>query len=154
MIPERPGQLMQRQHRQIDVGIKAIADGDGSHAALAEALQLLYLHIYVEEEFLFPPLEQSGISMPVFVMKQEHAEMWPYMLTLDTGCASRTTIASMQHTALSLFRLLQVHNPKEEEVVYTAADRLAAEDPNAQWLAALATATVPDGWVCAMASGD
>src|SRR5699024_3492716 len=144
--------LMARQHRHIDVGVQGVVDGNGRHAALAESLHLLYLHIYLEEEFLFPPLERFGITMPVFVMKKEHAEMWPYMQCLHTGCERQTALAALHDPALALFRLLQVHNPKEEEVVYTAADRLAAENPDALWLAALHNEIVPAGWRCAMRS--
>lgn len=151
MTQEQPSALMERQHRQIDTGIKAVIDGDGSYVALAKSLQLLYLHIYVEEQHLFPPLETFGITMPVFVMKKEHAEMWPYMQELDAACARKAPLADMQRTALALFRLLQVHNPKEEEVVYTAADRLVTETPQPSWLAALQSAEMPEGWVCALA---
>lgn len=147
----RPSQLLEQQHRQIDDGIKAVADGNGTYEALAEALELLYLHIYLEETFLFPPLEEAGLTMPVFVMNKEHGEMWPYMQTLHDACESRPPLESLCTTALSLFRLLQVHNPKEEEVLYTAADRLVDEAPERPWLEALETTSIPDGWVCAMA---
>src|SRR5699024_8022758 len=87
-----------------------------------------------------------------FVMKKEHAEMWPYMQRLQAACEQQTALAELHEPALALFRLLQVHNPKEEEVVYTAADRLAAENPGAPWLAALHAETVPAGWRGAMRS--
>lgn len=146
-----PSELLEQQHRQIDGGIEAVANGNGNQAALAESLRLLYLHVYVEEAFLFPPLEELGITMPVFVMRKEHGEMWPFMQTLDEAVAAEAPLDSVQQTALSLFRLLQVHNPKEEEVVYTAADRLVAEDPEQPWLTALTTQEIPSGWTCAMA---
>lgn len=146
-----PSQRLQKQHRQIDAGIRGIVDGNGSYAALMQSLKLLYLHIYVEETFLFPPLEEFGITMPVFVMKKEHGEMWPYMQVLGEACEARPPMGTLHDTALSLFRLLQVHNPKEEEVVYTSADRLVEEQPDQPWLESLNTTEIPDGWTCAMA---
>lgn len=148
-----PSRLLIEQHRRIDDGIKGIVDGNGQLEALAESLRLLRLHIYVEENYLFPPLEASGVTMPVFVMKQEHGEMWPYLQTLTTACESETPVKTLHGSALWLFRLLQVHNPKEEEVVYTAADRLAAENPDSSLIETLETTRIPDDWVCAMAPG-
>lgn len=142
-------ELLTQQHRRIDEGLQDIIDGNGSHAALADSLRLLYLHIYVEEEFLFPPLEEAGLIFPVFVMKQEHGEMWPYLQQLSAACATETPIPQLQRPALSLFRILQVHNPKEEEVLYAAADRLVAEHGGAELMRTLTAARVPDGWVCA-----
>lgn len=146
-----PSQLLTKQHRRIDEGIQGVIDGDGQHPALAESLTLLRLHIYVEEEFLFPPLAESGLTMPISVMKQEHGEMWPFLETLAGACTSGTPIKSLHRPALSLFRILQVHNPKEEEVVYAAADRLVSEDAEGPLIETLENARVPDGWVCAMA---
>lgn len=151
---EPPSQLLQHQHRQIDVGVEGIVDGSGSLESLAESLRLLYLHIYVEEEFLFPPLERFGITMPIFVMKKEHAEMWPFLQALDDGVKAEASIESLKRPARSLSRLLRVHNPKEEEVVYTAADRLVAEQPDQPWLEALTTGEVPTGWSCALAGSE
>lgn len=151
-----PSRLLQRQHRQIDEGIENIVNGKHDFAALAQSLGLLRVHIYVEEEFLFPPLQESGLTMPIFVMKREHGEMWPFIDTLAAACESAAgpTAADLHDTALALLRLLQVHNPKEEEIVYTAADRLAAEAGEAPWRQPLETAEIPSGWRCAMAGSD
>jgi hypothetical protein len=47
-----------------------------------------------------------------------------------------------------LLRLLQRHNPKEEQILYAAADRLDAERADG-WLArALEAGRMPDGWTC------
>ena len=140
-------QLLANQHRQIDTGIKGIVDGGGDAAALASSLALLRLHLYVEEAILFPPLVKSGLTMPVFVMKREHGQMWPLLTSLSTACAAATPVAELHERARQLFQLLQIHNTKEEQIVYAAADRL----DDAALAAAIGHANAPEGWVCATA---
>lgn len=149
MATTLPSQLLEVQHRRIDAGIKGIVDGGGQLSALAESLALLRLHLYVEEELLFPPLARSGLTMPVFVMKREHGLMWPLLETLAGACVAAAPAAGLHDTARELFQLLQMHNPKEEQIVYTAADRLAAGD--ATLVQALESARLPDAWACALA---
>lgn len=148
MDAARSSQVLAGQHRQIDAGIRAVADGAGEPAALAESLALLRLHLYVEEALLFPPLAESGLTMPVFVMKREHGQMWPLLEALSaTGAAD----AARQATARQLFQLLQMHNPKEESIVYTALDRLEAQRGDDSLARAITAAALPDAWRCAMA---
>lgn len=146
-----PSELMTGQHRRIDHGIHGIVDGSGQLEALAASLALLRLHVYVEEELLFPPLAAAGLTMPVFVMKREHGQMWPLLETLATGCASSAPVESLREPARQLFQLLQMHNPKEEQIVYTAADRLVVGASDGTLAARLDAVHVPDDWICAMA---
>lgn len=147
-----PSQMLTDQHRRIDRGIQAIAEADGSTSELAESLSLLHLHLYIEERLLFPPLVESGLTMPVFVMKREHGQMWPLLQILMAGCVHASRAGRLQADARDLFRLLQIHNTKEEQIVYTAADRLVASPADGPLTRTLAAAQVPDGWVCAMAA--
>lgn len=147
-----PSRILAIQHRRIDEGVHGIVDADGDVAALGNAIDLLRLHLYIEEQVLFPPLVNAGLAMPVFVMKREHGEMWPLMQTLAAACAAQASAESLHDTARRLFQLLQIHNPKEEQIVYTAADRLAARPAGASLAAALEAAKLPDGWTCEMAS--
>ncbi|MGH8110706.1 MAG: hemerythrin domain-containing protein [Rhodanobacteraceae bacterium] len=146
-----PSRVLAVQHRRIDEGVRGIAESGGQVAALADALDLLRLHLYLEEQVLFPPLVKSGLAMPVFVMKREHGEMWPLMETLVAACAAQASVESIHDTCRRLFQLLQIHNPKEEQIVYTAADRLAAQPAGASLAKALDVTKVPDGWTCEMA---
>lgn len=146
-----PSQLLEAQHRRIDEGIKPVADGTGGLSPLAESLAVLRLHLYLEEELLFPPLAKSGLAMPVFVMKREHGEMWPLLQALTVACEAKAELATLREPCQRLFRLLQIHNPKEEQIVYVAADRLAAGRADGLLVETLQTARLADGWVCAMA---
>ena len=140
-----PSQWLEVQHRQIDRGIEDMLDGSGTLEQLGRSLDLLRLHIYLEEVVLFPPLEQAGLTMPVFVMQREHGQMWPLLRSL------RGADAAVAEGCGTLLQLLQIHNPKEEQILYTAADRIAAERNDGALLEALTAGRMPAGWACAMA---
>lgn len=151
MTDSTPAQLLEDQHRAIDRGIKGIFDGSGGLAELAQALELLRLHIHAEEAVLFPPLEAEGLTMPVFVMQREHGLMWPLLEQLTQACAAGGAVEALQDDCRELFKQLQIHNPKEEQILYSAADRLAAEQGDGALARALAADVVPSGWACARA---
>ncbi|TAL88139.1 MAG: hemerythrin domain-containing protein [Rhodanobacter sp.] len=151
MDMELPSRLLAVQHHQIDQGVEGIVDGTGEPQALAAALKLLREHVYVEEYVLFPPLAGAGLTMPVFVMKREHGEMWPLIRGLEAACAAGVAAADLREDALMLLQRLKVHNPKEEQIVYAAADRHESAHPDAPLLQAMAAARMPEDWVCALA---
>ncbi|QHS11197.1 hemerythrin domain-containing protein [Sinimarinibacterium sp. NLF-5-8] len=141
-----------QEHRDIDAGIEAFIADARQTQALDAAIRLLRQHIYVEEAVLFGPLEQSGLTMPVFVMKREHGQMWTQLATLDAARAQNAAPATLQAQARALLDALQIHNGKEEEIVYTFADRLIAASPAHPFVGALrARRHMPQGWRCAMA---
>jgi iron-sulfur cluster repair protein YtfE (RIC family) len=144
-------QLLAYQHRQIDAGVKGIVDGGGDAAALASSLALLRLHLHVEEVILFPPLVKSGLTMPVFLMQREHGQMWPLLESLAAASANGAPAGTLHDDCRQLYQLLQMHNPKEESIVYTALDRLQAQHPDESLAASVAAAQLPNDWRCAMA---
>ena len=146
-----PSSLLAVQHQQIDQGVAGIVDGTGEPQALAAALRLLREHLYVEEEAVFPVLAKTGLAMPVFVMKREHGQMWPLIGRLEAACAACAAADTLREDARQLLQQLKMHNPKEEQIVYAAADRHEAAQPEAPLVQAMAAARMPEGWVCAMA---
>ncbi len=146
-----PSRLITAQHHAIDQGIQPVVAGAGTLDALSAALTLLRHHLYIEETVLFPPLVETGLAMPVFVMKREHGQMWPLIERLEADAKGGKQVADLREPARQLFQLLQMHNTKEEQIVYTAADKLAAEQGDGALGQALETAKDPVGWVCAMA---
>ena len=146
MSPNQPSALLEQQHRRIDEGIKAALQGAAPRAVLVEALQRLRQHIHLEEAVLFPPLERAGLSMPIFVMQREHGQMWPLIDELLAADA-----ATMPALGRELFQMLQIHNPKEEQILYKAADQADEAGNDGALLHALQAACMPEGWVCAMA---
>ncbi len=69
-----------REHRDIDTGIRAfvvdLERGVVSPEPLLSAFEALRRHIYLEEAFLFPPIRQAGVLMPILVMLREHGTLW------------------------------------------------------------------------------
>ena len=140
MDHSKPSALLEQQHRRIDEGIKAAIKGAAPHASLLEALQLLRAHIHLEEAVLFPPLERAGLTMPIFVMQREHGQMWPL---IDELLAADATGA--QESARELFQMLQIHNPKEEQILYKTADQVNEAGNDNTLLQALQAARMPAG---------
>lgn len=151
MSATRPGDYLEDQHHRIDDGIKPVVDGAGDREALAKSLTLLRLHLYLEEAILFPVLEKTGLMMPVFVMKREHGQMWPTMTKLVAACKAKGALDAVRADCEELYKLLRIHNPKEEQIVYTAANALGAKGADEHMVATLDAADAPDDWVCAMA---
>ena len=143
--------LLAAQHQHIDQGVAGIVDGTGGHGALLIALKLLREHVYMEEVVLFPPLAEAGLTMPVFVMKREHGQMWPLIRKLETACMAAAPIGDLHETARQLLQQLKIHNSKEEQIVYTAADHYDPAHPGMSLADAMASAHMPEGWICAMA---
>ena len=151
MDTELLSRLLAAQHRQIDQGVEGIVDGTGEPPALVAALKLLREHVYAEETALFPPLAKTGLTMPVFVMQREHGQMWPLILRLEAACAAGAAADDLREDARQLLQQLKMHNPKEEQIVYTAADRYASTSADTPLVQAMATVRMPEGWACAMA---
>lgn len=145
-----PAEPLTLEHRQIDAGILGVIDGSGSIEAMAASLEMLRRHIHVEETIVFPPLEET-LAMPLLVMKREHGLMWPLLLKLIDGCENGTPAEELQGTAKALLQLLQMHNTKEEEVIYAAADRHASERGDNALMQAIGNADTPQEWYCAAA---
>lgn len=146
-----PSRWLEAQHRQIDQGIEGMLNGTGTLGQLAASLDLLRLHLYIEEVVLFPPLEKAGLTMPVFVMQREHGQMWPLLQWLAAACATGTIGPDVRDEGDELLSLLQIHNPKEERILYSVADQQAARQADGALLQALQAARVPSDWACVMA---
>ncbi len=144
---------LEREHCEIDTGIADFLGAqvrDEAHiASLQQALTALRRHIYLEEEFLFPPLLDAGLFAPVFVMLREHGEIWSDMDALETRLrddpADGTTICQ------ELVSRLEAHNAKEEAVIYPQADAALNAEASAELHAFLAVGEIPPGWICAQA---
>ena len=143
-----------REHHTIDIGIETFLDGldiERDDAPLHAAMDALRRHIYLEEEFLFPPLRAGGMLMPILVMEREHGELWRAMNTLEHTLHAPGDPEALRDGCRSLLTLLESHNSKEEPVVYPRADADLTDAQQDQLAAFLESGTVPDGWVCAKA---
>ncbi len=153
-----PGALaaaLEREHREIDAGIEAFLAGQAERQPrtepLTQAIGALRRHIFLEEEFLFPPLRDAGLVAPIFVMLREHGEIWDALDALDAQLAINPGAAAMSEICRTLLEQLERHNAKEEPIVYPQADDVLTAAASAGLSSFLATGRMPDGWVCARA---
>jgi hemerythrin-like domain-containing protein len=138
---------LEREHREIDEGVEKFAAARDTNA-LQRAMTALRRHIYLEEEFLFPPLREAGLMAPLFVMVREHGQLWQTMEKLDGELAGGAAGDSVVAACQELMAQLDAHNSKEEPIIYPRADAVLSDEASSQLHAFLASGTMPDGWVC------
>ncbi|HEY5221785.1 MAG TPA: hemerythrin domain-containing protein [Microbacteriaceae bacterium] len=150
------GSALEREHRDIDGGIEAFAAGLAAGGTdtepLIRAMTGLRRHIYLEEEFLFPPLREAGMVMPIFVMLREHGELWTTMDSVDALLVADTDSETVLSACRELLAQLDAHNSKEEPIIYTKADTILTQEASAELAAFLSAGQMPAGWVCAKAA--
>lgn len=152
---------LEREHRAIDHGVETFVagagagagnEGDGSYAPapLTEAIEALQRHIYLEEEFLFPPLRMAGLTMPIFVMLREHGELWRTMDALTALIDEKADSKRLSDACTDFLAQLDQHNSKEEPVIYPQAATLT-EVATAELTEFIVSGRTPEGWVCQQA---
>jgi hemerythrin-like domain-containing protein len=151
------GSALEREHRDIDGGIEAfvaqLTDGPADPSPLMRAMDALRRHIYLEEEFLFPPLKAAGMTMPIFVMLREHGALWNAMDALDARIADDAAEPdAVLGACRDLLAQLDAHNSKEEPIIYTQADRILTAEASDELREFLDHGRIPEGWVCATAA--
>lgn len=151
-MDESLAEALEREHREIDAGVEAfqagVAVGENRTEQLLAAIGALRRHIYLEEEFLFPPMRSTGLMAPVFVMVREHGEMWRTLDALVPLLAADASSPEVLSALSDLVSQLQSHNPKEEQILYPQADAVLDADAGERLAALIATGTLPDGWEC------
>ncbi len=146
-----------REHREIDNGIEAFVaklDRDVlDPEPLLSAFAALRRHIYLEEAFLFPPIRQAGLVMPVMVMLREHGELWRLMgsVTEMLDRSDPAEVDRLRSRCRELLAQLEQHNSKEEPIIYPRADSALTEEASVELAEFLRSGNLPDGWVCATA---
>jgi iron-sulfur cluster repair protein YtfE (RIC family) len=144
---------LEREHHEIDAGLESLAGPDrvpDVEQAL-RAIAALRRHIYLEEEFLFPPLSGGNLIAPIMVMLREHGQLWGTLDELEAELRAAADPATLRECCHRLGVQLLHHNMKEERVIYPAADDSLAPDVAARLQGFLASGELPDGWVCAKA---
>jgi Uncharacterized conserved protein len=143
---------LEREHRAIDRGVETYIAGAGNDGAatapLVEAIEALQRHIYLEEEFLFPPLRAAGMTMPIFVMLREHGELWTTMDTLTTLIDEKADSQRLRDVCSNFLSQLDQHNSKEEPIIYPQADTTLSAEATAELAEFIASGRTPQGWTC------
>lgn len=147
---------LEREHREIDQGIEAFlasrAQGQGHIAPLRQAIDALRRHIFLEEEFLFPPLRAAGMVAPIFVMLREHGEIWNTLDVIEAQLRAGGGDGPVTASCQALLDQLERHNSKEEPILYPQADTGLSAAASAELKALIDAGRLPEGWVCARAA--
>lgn len=144
-------EALEREHRAIDGGIEHFAahpSAPEGRSRLGDALTALRRHIWLEEEYLFPPLRATGLMAPVFVMLSEHRQLWATMEALEQQVEEGGSPEVLRDTATTLLAQLDRHNSKEEPILYSQADVALSEDARAELEDLIAHEELPAGWSC------
>jgi len=146
---------LEREHHEIDAGIEAFnsegLDERERVEALQRAIDALRRHIYLEEEFLFPPME-ADLMIPMMVMLREHGQIWRSLDAIEAKLDGEAREDSLPQACRELLLLLAGHNAKEEPIFYGSADQTLSADESAELKALIDSGRMPDGWVCRQAS--
>lgn len=150
MTVETLAGALEREHHEIDAGIEQFLAsrerGEAQPTPLSRALSALRRHIYLEEEFVFPPLHDAGLMMPIYVMLREHREIWETMDALDAQLACRPAQRVSDELCHDLLAQLERHNSKEEAIIYPQADVELDPALDAQLRQFLTDGDMPQGW--------
>jgi hemerythrin-like domain-containing protein len=139
---------LELEHRQIDDGIETFMTQPTDTAPVLRSIEALRRHIYLEEEFLFPPLREAGLVMPILVMIREHGEIWQAMDQVEELLKRGVENDCVLEMCRELMILLEKHNAKEEPIIYPQADLKLSFDVAARLQAYIESSTLPEGWIC------
>ncbi|TWP35822.1 hemerythrin domain-containing protein [Leekyejoonella antrihumi] len=117
-------------------------------AAVRGAIEALRRHIYVEHEFVLPPLQRAGKNGPVVAMSSDHLELWRTMDEMEQSLADGSSPKTQQQTCQILRAELDQHMSREDPIVFRhVAEVLTAQDED-DLRDGIENAVLPPGWVC------
>ncbi len=132
-------QFMAQDHRDCDLlfanAENATSTGDWETASLAfnEYIQAMDRHLGIEEQTLFPAFEkETGVlTGPTEMMRMEHEQMRALFTEMKAAVAQHDSDEYLG-VAETLLILMQQHNMKEEQILYSMMDQRLPEDVD-QW---------------------
>lgn len=146
---------MEREHHEIDAGIEGFSSGDLSDQeradSLKRAIDALRRHIYLEEEFLFPPMS-GDLAIPTMVMLREHGEIWQNLNRIEAMLEEDGSGDSLTEACRQVLVQLEVHNEKEEPIFYEQADQTLSPAESSELMNLIETSQMPNGWICRKAT--
>ncbi len=131
--------FMAQDHRDCDLlfanAESAAASGDWQTAGqdFKEFAQAMERHLGIEEQTLFPAFEkETGIlTGPTEMMRMEHDQMRALFSEMKSAVAQQDSDEYLG-IAETLLILMQQHNMKEEQILYSIMDQRLPEDVE-QW---------------------
>jgi len=139
-------EFMAQDHRDCDLlfanaeNAASSEDWKTAGQAFHEFIQAMERHLSVEEQTLFPAFEQETgvLSGPTEMMRMEHDQMRVLFAEMKYAVAQQD---SDEYLGISetLLILMQQHNMKEEQILYSMMDQRLPENVS-EWR------TKFDGW--------
>ncbi len=128
-------QFMAHDHRECDLlfskAENAAADGDWEAASQAfnEFHHAMERHLGIEEQVLFPAFEEeTGIlTGPTEMMRMEHDQMRALFVEMKDAVEQKDSDEYLG-TSETLLILMQQHNMKEEQILYSMMDQRLPEN--------------------------
>ena len=149
------GAALEREHHEIDEGIARFGldelSGEERAESLRRAIGALRRHIFLEEEFLFPPMK-ADLAIPMMVMLREHGEIWRSLDGIEAKLdGSASSEPALRRACQELLAQLDRHNSKEEPIFYGVADATLSEAQSSVLHDLIETGEMPADWVCRQA---
>ena len=134
-------EFMSVDHDRLDNKIKMYSTEKLADVERAESIFLsfkseLERHIIWEEDILFPVFERkTGIKDggPTSVMRIEHIEIKKYLQEIKRKLHVKK-IQDPCKEEVAIFKVLESHNQKEENILYPGIDKLTSEQEKEQMI--------------------
>lgn len=149
------------EHHEIDARIEQFVQkvgvlGDapsgaevrGAAESLLGSFAALRRHIYLEEEFVFPSLDDPSLSMAIMVMYREHGQIWRLMDQAEGQIEGEDSAQLVLETCKTMLGELERHNAKEEPIIYPHTDADLDAKQREKLAEFLGSGEMPKGWVC------
>jgi hemerythrin-like domain-containing protein len=128
-------EFMTRDHKDCDLlfakaeQVASKEKWDAAQQALADFVQAMERHFGVEEQELFPAFEEEIGMMtgPTEMMRLEHEQMRGLFVEMQDALEQNDSDDYLG-VAETLLILMQQHNIKEEQILYTMIDALQLPD--------------------------
>ena len=134
-------EFMSEDHDRLDNKIKMYSTEKLVNVERAEGIFILFKselerHIIWEEDILFPVFERkTGIKDggPTSVMRIEHIQIKNHLQEIKRKLHAKK-IQDPCKEEVALFKVLQSHNQKEENILYPGIDNLTSEQEKDQMI--------------------
>ncbi len=134
-------EFMSVDHDRLDNKIRMYSKEKLVDIEQAESIFLLFKselerHIIWEEDILFPVFERkTGIKGggPTSVMRMEHTQIKDHLQKIERKLHTKK-IQNPCKEEVALFKVLESHNQKEENILYPGIDNLTSEQEKQQMI--------------------
>ena len=139
-------EFMSVDHDRLDNKIRMYSTEKLIDIVRAESIFLFFKselerHIIWEEDILFPVFERkTGIKDggPTSVMRMEHIQIKDHLQKIQRKLRAKK-IQDPCGEEVALFKLLESHNQKEENILYPGIDNLTSEQEKEQMIKQMST---------------